>query len=107
AAGEKPGKLTPSSSAGPAFATKATGVEAARETTALPPAGPSRAARSGGKTPAERAQGLRKQGEPPEPGPMESSLEVPQARATPEPEQIQPAPPPPQLPPAPKVATAP
>ena len=62
---------------------------------------------AGGKTPAEPGQGLRKQGEPPEPGPMESSLEVPQARATPEPEQIQPAPPPPQLPPTPKVATAP
>ena len=38
---------------------------------------------------------------------MESSLEVPQARATPEPEQIQPAPPPPQLPPTPRVAAAP
>lgn len=35
---------------------------------------------------------------------MESSLEVPQARATPQPEQIQPAPPPPRLPP-PKVAS--
>ena len=63
--------------------------------------------RAGGKTPAEPGQGLRKQGEPPEPGPMESSLEVPQARATPEPEQIQPAPPAPQLPPAPKAATTP
>ena len=30
---------------------------------------------------------------------MELSLEVPQARATPQPEQIQPAPPAPQLPP--------
>ena len=30
---------------------------------------------------------------------------MPQARATPEPEQVQPAPPPPQLPPPPKVAT--
>ena len=38
---------------------------------------------------------------------MESSLEIPQARATPEPEQIQPAPPAPQLPPAPKAATTP
>jgi outer membrane protein OmpA-like peptidoglycan-associated protein len=34
---------------------------------------------------------------------MESSLEMPQARATPQPEQIQPAPPPPQLPPTPRV----
>lgn len=38
---------------------------------------------------------------------MESSLEVPQARAVPQPEQIQPAPPPPQLPPAPRVAAKP
>jgi outer membrane protein OmpA-like peptidoglycan-associated protein len=87
AAGEKPGNLLPSLSAGPA--------------------GTPRAARTGGKTPAEPGQGLRKQGEPPEPGPVESSLEVPRARAAPEPEQIQPAPPPPQLPPTPKVATAP
>jgi outer membrane protein OmpA-like peptidoglycan-associated protein len=38
---------------------------------------------------------------------MESSLQVPQPRAAPEPEQVEPAPPPPQLPPAPRVATAP
>jgi outer membrane protein OmpA-like peptidoglycan-associated protein len=38
---------------------------------------------------------------------MESSLEVPQPRAVPEPEQIQQAPPPAQLPPAPRVAAAP
>ena len=36
---------------------------------------------------------------------MESTLEVPQARATPQPEQIEAAPPPPQLPPPPKVAS--
>lgn len=65
-----------------------------------------RSARAGGKTLAESpGQGLRKQGEPPEPGPMETSLEVPQARATPQPEQIQPAPAAPQLPPTPKVAS--
>ncbi|MGC2201951.1 MAG: OmpA family protein [Stellaceae bacterium] len=50
-------------------------------------------------------QGLRKQGEPPEPGPMESSLEVPQTRATPQPEQIEPPPPPPQMAPTAKVAS--
>jgi outer membrane protein OmpA-like peptidoglycan-associated protein len=104
ASGEKPAKLLP---AEPALASTATGAGAAGEKRALPPAGAPRAARSGGKTPAEPEQGLRKQGEPPEPGPMESSLEVPQARATPEPEQIQPAPPPPQLPPTPRVAAAP
>jgi len=63
--------------------------------------------RAGGKKPVEPGQGLRKQGEPPEPGPMESSLEIPQARATPQPEQVRPAPPPPSLPPAPNVANAP
>jgi outer membrane protein OmpA-like peptidoglycan-associated protein len=107
AAGEKPAKLLPSPSAEPASASTATGVGAAGEKLTPPPAGAARVARAGGKTPAEPGQGLRKPGEPPEPGPMESSIEVPQARATPAPEQIQPAPPPPQLPPTPKVATTP
>jgi outer membrane protein OmpA-like peptidoglycan-associated protein len=107
AAAEKPAKLLPSLSAEPASASTVTGVGAAGEKSALPLAGAPRTARAGGKTPAEPGQGLRKQGEPPEPGPMESSLEVPQARATPAPEHIQPAPPPPQLPPTPKVAVTP
>jgi len=106
-AAEKPAKLLPSLSAEPASASTATGVGSAGEKSALPLAGAPRTARAGGKTPAEPGQGLRKQGEPPEPGPMESSLEVPQARATPAPEHIQPAPPPPQLPPTPKVAATP
>jgi outer membrane protein OmpA-like peptidoglycan-associated protein len=38
---------------------------------------------------------------------MESSLEVPEARAAPQPEQLEPAPPPPQLPPTPRVAATP
>ncbi len=108
AAGENPAKLTPSRSTEPAFASAETGIGAGGQKSALPPVGAApRAARAGGKTPAEPGQGLRKPGEPPEPGPMESSLDVPQARATPEPEQIQPAPPPPQLPPTPKVAATP
>ena len=107
AAAEKPAKLLPSLSAEPASASTATGVGSAGEKSALPLAGAPRTARAGGKTPAEPGQGLRKQGEPPEPGPMESNLEVPQARATPAPEHIQPAPPPPQLPPTPKVAVTP
>src|SRR5262249_37061266 len=65
----------------------------------------SRSTRVGGKASTETGGGLRKQGEPPEPGPMESSLEIPQARAPPQPEQPQPAPPPPQLPPTPKVVS--
>jgi outer membrane protein OmpA-like peptidoglycan-associated protein len=72
----------------------------------LPDAPPSRA-RSAGKRPESAGQDLRKQGEPPEPGPLESSLEIPQARAAPQPEQIQPAPPPPQLPSTPQIAAAP
>jgi outer membrane protein OmpA-like peptidoglycan-associated protein len=109
AAGGRSAKLLPSLSAQPALASNAVGIGAAGEKPALPPAAaaPPAAHGSGGKTRAEPGQGLRKQGEPPEPGPMESSLEVPQARATPEPEQIQPAPPSPQLPPTPKVAAAP
>ena len=107
AAAEKPAKLLPSLSAEPASASAATAVGSAGEKSALPLAGAPRTARAGGKTPAEPGQGLRKQGEPPEPGPMESNLVVPQARATPAPEQIQPAPPPPQLPPTPKVAVTP
>src|SRR5882724_3166577 len=51
-------------------------------------------------------QGLRKSGEPPEPGPMESSLEVPKVRSTPNPEQVQAAPPPPYPMPAPTAANA-
>ena len=103
AAGGQPGKLLPSLSAESASASTATG--GGGEKPAPPAAGA--APRAGGKTPVGSGQGLRKQGEPPEPGPMESSLEVPQARATPEPEQMQPAPPPPQLPPTPKLATTP
>lgn len=72
---------------------------------ALPSSTAANAKRAGGKTLAAPGEGLRKQGEPPESGPLESSLEMPQARATPQPEQIQPAPPPPQLPPTPRVAS--
>jgi outer membrane protein OmpA-like peptidoglycan-associated protein len=91
----------------PVPASKAIVAGAAGEKVRSPVGTATRTARAGGNPPAEPGQGMRKQGEPPEPGPMESSLEVPQARATPEPEQIQPAPPPPQLPPTPRVATKP
>jgi outer membrane protein OmpA-like peptidoglycan-associated protein len=105
AASERPAKPPSSPSGEPTLASVA---GAAGEKPAIPPPGAApRAAPGGGKAPAEPGQGLRKQGEPPEPGPLESSLQVPQARATPQPEQIEPAPPPPQLPPTPKVATAP
>jgi outer membrane protein OmpA-like peptidoglycan-associated protein len=66
-----------------------------------------RSAQAGDKAPSGPKESLRKQGEPPEPAPMESSLEVPQARATPQPEQLEPAPPPPaQLPPPTAASTA-
>jgi outer membrane protein OmpA-like peptidoglycan-associated protein len=72
---------------------------------ALPSSTAANARRAGGKALAAPGEGLRKQGEPAESGPQESNLEMPQARATPQPEQIQPAPPPPQLPPTPRVAS--
>jgi len=108
AAADKPTRLPTALSADPTLASTANGAGTAGEKPTNPAAtAPPRSARAIGRTPAEPGQGLRKQGEPPEPAPMESSLEVPQARATPEPEQIQPAPPPPQLPPTPKVAATP
>jgi len=57
-----------------------------------------------GKTAAPPGQGLRKSGEPPEPPPMESSLEVPKVRSVPNPEQVQSSPPPPYPTPAPAAA---
>src|ERR1700730_4098002 len=68
---ENPAKLLPSLSAEPASASAATAVGSAGEKSALPLAGAPRTARAGGKTPAAPRQGLRKQGEPPEPGAME------------------------------------
>jgi outer membrane protein OmpA-like peptidoglycan-associated protein len=62
---------------------------------------------SGGDKTTAGGQGLRKSGEPPEPPPMESSLEMPQVRSTPHPEQVQTAPPPPYPTPAPVAANAP
>lgn len=59
------------------------------------------------KTTAAAGQGLRKSGEPPEPPPMESSLEVPKVRSVPNPEQVQSSPPPPYPTPSPTAANAP
>jgi outer membrane protein OmpA-like peptidoglycan-associated protein len=60
-----------------------------------------------GKTSASPGQSLRKSGEPPEPPPMESSLEVPKVRSVPNPEQVRSSPPPPYPVPTPTVANAP
>jgi outer membrane protein OmpA-like peptidoglycan-associated protein len=81
------------------------------ESVAAPPAPAPAPALASGEAPAALAppaeQGLRKSGEPPEPGPMESSLEMPKVRSTPSPEQVQAAPPPPYPVPAPTEANAP
>jgi len=58
-------------------------------------------------TAAAPGQGLRKAGEPPEPPPMETNLEVPKVRSVPNPEQVQSSPPPPYPVPAPTAANAP
>ena len=60
---------------------------------AKPPAAPDA---TGGQANAAPTQGPRKAGEPPEPGPKESSLEPPQVRSTPEPETVRAPPPPPR-----------
>jgi len=59
------------------------------------------------KTTAAAGQGFRKSGEPPEPPPMESRLEVPKVRSVPNPEQVQSSPPPPYPTAAPTAANAP
>jgi outer membrane protein OmpA-like peptidoglycan-associated protein len=67
-----------------------------------PPAGGPVAAAPGVPPPrsviatAGAAKGARKSGQPPEPGPMESSLQPPQIASLPQPGQFQPAPPPPR-----------
>jgi outer membrane protein OmpA-like peptidoglycan-associated protein len=71
-----------------------------------PAATPATSDKSGEQTTAA-GQGLRKSSEPPEPPPMESSLEMPQVRSTPHPEQIQTASPPPYPTPAPVAANTP
>ncbi len=84
---------------------------AAAQPTSAPPSGEARTAAQASGNAAEKTtaagQGLRKSGEPPEPPPMESSLEMPQVRSTPSPEQVQAALPPPYPTPAPPAANAP
>src|SRR5207237_6386974 len=55
------------------------------------------AAKPSGKQRPESAR--RKQGEPPEPGPKDTSLETPELAALPDPETVRPPPPAPTLPP--------
>ena len=89
-------------------------VGATASTTAAPPAASSEvptpvpaASGKGADKATAAGQGLRKPDEPPEPPPMESSLEMPQVRSTPHPEQVQTTVPPPYPAPAPVAANAP
>jgi outer membrane protein OmpA-like peptidoglycan-associated protein len=80
------------------------------ESAASPPAPAPAPAPASGEAlagPAPTSGQMRKSGEPPEPGPMESSLEMPKVRSTPNPEQVQAAPPPPYPVPAPTAANVP
>ncbi len=62
------------------------------------PAGPPAGAPAQAKTAANSAQsGRRRADEPAEPGPLDSSLEMPEVRSVPEPEAMRPPPPPPAL----------
>jgi outer membrane protein OmpA-like peptidoglycan-associated protein len=76
---------------------------AAAPTTSEAPAAATPSDNTAEKT-AAAGQGMRKSSEPPEPPPMESSLEMPQVRSTPHPEQVQTALPPPYPTPAPTAA---
>jgi outer membrane protein OmpA-like peptidoglycan-associated protein len=71
-----------------------------------PPAGATPAATSDTGNAAAAGQGMRKSGEPPEPPPMESSLELPKVRSVPNPEQVQSSPPPPYPAPTPAATNA-
>jgi outer membrane protein OmpA-like peptidoglycan-associated protein len=80
------------------------------ESAASPPApapAPAPASGEAVAAPAPTSGQVRKSGEPPEPGPMESSLEMPKVRSTPNPQQVQAAPPPPYPVPASTAANAP
>jgi len=85
--------------------------EANPATAAAPPApAPTASPDTGNAAPTTAAapgQGLRKAGEPPEPPPMETNLEVPKVRSVPNPEQVQSSPPPPYPVPAQTAANAP
>jgi len=60
-----------------------------------------------GKASGAAGTGLRKSAEPPEPPPMETSLEVPKVRSVPNPEEVESAPPPPYPTPSPTAANTP
>jgi hypothetical protein len=81
--------------------TMPSGIASANPPPASPGSGPP------GKTALNSAQsGRRPTGEPPEPGPRDSSLQMPDVRSVPEPEAAQPPPPSPALPAVPRPAPA-
>ncbi|MGH7046023.1 MAG: OmpA family protein [Stellaceae bacterium] len=108
------GSVPPPPPAPPANAAKAASSRAAAPvaagTAATPPAAsaasPPAAARKTAPAPGVAANGLRKPGQPPEPGPIESSLQSPQIPELPNPQQSEPPPPPPRelmMPPPPAI----
>ncbi len=82
--------------ASPAAPTAAVGGKQKPEPATGSPKAGTKVASAEGKT-GLGTTGLRKAGEPPEPGPMESGLQSPQIASLPPPEMPQPAPPPPAL----------
>jgi hypothetical protein len=94
--GAPPPGLMPAAAPGqpvPAASSRGT----ASVTSAPTPAGPSASLASGNTAPGTAASGNRKANEPPEPLPLESSLQMPEVRSVPEPEKPRPALPAPQL----------
>lgn len=100
-----PGPAAPAAAGQPAAGSSSRGVAPATSATAAPGAAASAAP---GKTArGAPAPGNRKANEPPEPLPLESSLQMPEVRSVPEPEKPRPALPAPQLPATPaRVAAA-
>jgi hypothetical protein len=96
----KPNAAEPTANAAP----PATGAASAPPATGARTA--SNAAEPGSIRSGSTQSGRRRAGEPPEPAPPDSNLEMPQVRSVPEPEATRPAPPPPALPAAPLPAAA-
>ena len=94
------------SSSGPPPAAAPSPAPAETSSAAASPTAPDSGTAAGKTTPAA-GQGLRKSDEPPEPSPMETSLEMPKVRSVPNPEQVQSSPPPPYPTPAPTAANTP
>ncbi len=89
------GPASPAAAGQPAAGPSSRGVAPATSATAAP--GPTASAAPGKTARGTPASGNRKANEPPEPLPLESSLQMPEVRSVPEPEKPRPALPAPQL----------